>query len=297
MVLGIALAGGGVQGAAHAGVLRAFEEAGIRPNMLAGTSSGAIIASLYACGYGAEDIRGILRSFVRVDKRGKTRASAAAKRLMDVEYGRILAAAAELLLFRRTNIPSIVKGGRLRRFLEELYLAKGVYALTDVKIPLSVSAVDLNSGKLFRFSNLPGKNVITDAPLAKAVMASAAFPAFFRTQRYKAYSFTDGGVLDNLPVECLREMGAAHVVGVAFKKGDYRAQKHKSFIDAAMRSVAVLRETHEALVDRDIDTLIEIPGMNASLLEISKALDCYERGYQEGKRRAGELKARLRGRV
>ena len=51
MKIGLALSGGGIRGIAHAGVIKALEEHGIRPNIIGGTSAGGIIASLYALGY------------------------------------------------------------------------------------------------------------------------------------------------------------------------------------------------------------------------------------------------------
>ena len=51
MKLGIALSGGGIRGIAHAGVLKALEDNGIKIDVIGGTSSGGLIASLYAMGY------------------------------------------------------------------------------------------------------------------------------------------------------------------------------------------------------------------------------------------------------
>ncbi len=56
MKLGLALSGGGAKGAAHIGVLKAFEEEKIIINYIGGTSSGSIVATLYAAGYTADDI-------------------------------------------------------------------------------------------------------------------------------------------------------------------------------------------------------------------------------------------------
>ena len=59
MKLGLCLAGGGVKGAAHIGVLKAFEEENIKFNYIAGTSSGSIVSALYACGFSADEIYNI----------------------------------------------------------------------------------------------------------------------------------------------------------------------------------------------------------------------------------------------
>lgn len=59
MSLGLCLSGGGVKGAAHIGVIKALEEENIKPDFISGTSSGSIVATLYAVGYSAEEIKKI----------------------------------------------------------------------------------------------------------------------------------------------------------------------------------------------------------------------------------------------
>ena len=63
MKLGLSLAGGGVKGAAHIGVLKAFEEEGIKIDYISGTSSGSIVSTLYAIGYSADEIYKIFKKY------------------------------------------------------------------------------------------------------------------------------------------------------------------------------------------------------------------------------------------
>ena len=63
--LGIALSGGGIRGIAHAGVLKALEESGIKIEAIGGTSSGALIAGLYALGYSPEDIYFLFKKYAK----------------------------------------------------------------------------------------------------------------------------------------------------------------------------------------------------------------------------------------
>ena len=65
MNLGLALSGGGAKGAAHIGVLKAFEEEKIKINYIGGTSSGSIVATLYAAGYTADDIYYIFKKYCK----------------------------------------------------------------------------------------------------------------------------------------------------------------------------------------------------------------------------------------
>ena len=61
MSLGLALSGGGVKGAAHIGVIKAFEEANVKVDYIGGTSSGSIVATLYAAGYKSDEIYDIFK--------------------------------------------------------------------------------------------------------------------------------------------------------------------------------------------------------------------------------------------
>ena len=65
MKLGLSLAGGGIKGFAHIGAIKALEEAGIHFDYISGTSSGSIVAMLYACGYSTDKIHDIFRANVR----------------------------------------------------------------------------------------------------------------------------------------------------------------------------------------------------------------------------------------
>ena len=67
MKIGIALSGGGVRGAAHIGVLKALEEAGFEIGWISGTSSGSLVATLYAAGYTPDQIGKIFRRFSGCD--------------------------------------------------------------------------------------------------------------------------------------------------------------------------------------------------------------------------------------
>ena len=65
MKLGLSLSGGGIKGAAHIGVLKAFEEANIKIDVIAGTSSGSIIAALYAMGYNADEMYSLFKKYCK----------------------------------------------------------------------------------------------------------------------------------------------------------------------------------------------------------------------------------------
>lgn len=119
--IGIALSGGGIKGLCHAGVLKALEEQGIRPDILSGVSAGAVVGALYADGYSPDEI---------------------AKLFEDIS-------------FRRMTKIQIPDGGFFKIDTFQKFLSKKLRAKTfdELKIPLRVIATDLDKGQSVMFSN------------------------------------------------------------------------------------------------------------------------------------------------
>lgn len=172
--LGLALGGGAVRGAAHLGVLSVLEREGIAPDVVTGTSVGAVLGAGVAAGVSSADM---LERFHKA---------------------------------RWTNIARPSWGSRLSVFdtnpLGQL-LAEVTSAETfgDLALPFAVVASDILTGTSV---------VITDGPLGEAVVASAAIPAIFEPVRRDGHLLVDGGLTDNLPVAAARALGADYVIAV-----------------------------------------------------------------------------------
>lgn len=169
--LGIALAGGGAKGLAHIGVLQALERAGIQPDLLAGTSMGGLISAAYASGLSPARIGEIAKEFGQPRK---------------------LVRLADPAVPRR----GLFHGDRILAFLDEIFESK---TFADLRIPLTLVAVDLNRGQEVRFS---------EGSLAEAVRATISIPGVFAPVTLDGQRLVDGGVLNNLPVDVVQEMGA-----------------------------------------------------------------------------------------
>ena len=140
-----------------------------------------------------------------------------------------------------------------------------------------------------KFSNVKfAPDVITDAPIAQAVAASCAFPVVFRPRAYGEFLLSDGGTLDNLPVECLPGLGADVAVGVRFSQNDkkekFKDSHHKNIINIADRSLSILRSNIDTLTDTNMDFCFDVDIENTSLLEMRKLGECYDAGYETCRR-------------
>lgn len=195
MKTGLALAGGGVSGSAAVGVIQALEEAGIEITHVAGTSSGSIVAALYAYGYSIEDLKRTIPRFTR--------------RQLDVDWNAILSR----ILRRRPYLDGWIKGVRLQSLLDVLTHSDSV---SGFRIPCGIVATNLRTGQpvVFARDPVPNFHTETEIQISQALLASSAIPVIFQPVRWNGLILTDGGVAMNCPVRVVREMGAARVIAV-----------------------------------------------------------------------------------
>jgi NTE family protein len=260
--LGLALSGGGIRGIAHAGVLRALEENKIKVDVIGGTSSGALVASLYAMGYSPYYIYVLFKKY--------------AKDIVNINVG-------NFLLSRKNNILGFRTGENIEKVYNNLALKKGVKKISDIKMPIVIPTVDISDSKKYVFTNNSPKNnevynkYITDISIGKAVRASSSFPAVFCPCEYKTHRFLDGGALDNIPVEEVKKQGATKVIAVNFKADDI--DENSNIMDIAMRTIDIMgnKISEESLSSSDY--ILTVQTDKTGLLDIEKLDSCYKYGY------------------
>lgn len=175
--LGVALSGGGARGLAHIGVLKALSSAGIQIDFLAGASMGGVIAASYAAGFPPSKIEEIACYVCTISN---------------------LARLADPAL----PLKGIFKGNKIHNFFDEQL--NGM-TFDDLQIPLEVTAVDMNSYKEIHISK---------GSVAEALRATISIPGIFIPVERDGMRLVDGGLLNNLPVDVVREMGADVIVAV-----------------------------------------------------------------------------------
>ena len=176
--------GGGAKAAAHVGAWRAVTESGLTPGGYVGTSMGAVLAAAFAAGLGWKDVAARMMG-VRGEDVARPRSTAAEEGL---------------------NAPSLFDIEPLREVIEQVVPARSFAELT---IPLTVTAVDLDSGELVLFG--PGDS---DVPLIDALLASCALPFFYPPVILQHRRFADGGLRAVLPLGPAAGSGAKTVVAI-----------------------------------------------------------------------------------
>ena len=176
--LGVALGGGCARGYAHIGALKALEAHGIWPDAIAGTSTGAVFAGLYALG-----IHGLaLEHLVRQQNNLEIWAQG-------IDFG--------------LHRGALIHGRKLTNWLDRKFFFGARFE--DTEIPLAVGCTDIETGGLF---------VISEGSIADAVRASCALPLFFSTVRWKRHFLIDGGFVEAVPYRTLKVLNPERMIGI-----------------------------------------------------------------------------------
>lgn len=244
--IGLVLSGGGAKGMAHVGVIRAMEKAGIRPDYVVGTSMGSVVGGLYAMGYNADELEQIIRSIdwdlIISNRVGFEKISFEEKEY----YNRYL------LEFPIRNgkisLPSgLIEGQMLSEVLHYYtWPARKYKHFDDFPIPFRCIATDISTGK---------QVILENGYLHDALRSSIAIPTAFTAFQLDSTMVVDGGVVNNFPVDVIREMGAEFVIGVNVSDEDFiRAEKLEGFgaILMQLSMAQSLGKTVENIAQTDI---------------------------------------------
>ncbi|MBS0570069.1 MAG: patatin-like phospholipase family protein [Proteobacteria bacterium] len=203
----LVLGGGGARGAAHIGVLRVLEREHVPIDCVVGTSMGAIVGGLYAAGYDADQIQGVLEHIdwkdMFQDDPGRPELPMRRKEdelrfLGGVELG---------LREGKIAFPrGAIQGQKLQLLLRRLLLSVGHTAdFDDLPIPFRAVATDIGDGERVVFGH---------GDLAMAIRASMSVPGAFAPIRYQGHLLVDGGITDNVPVDVARALGGQRLIVV-----------------------------------------------------------------------------------
>lgn len=271
MKLGLALSGGGIRGIAHAGALKALEDNHIKIDVIGGTSSGALIASLYALGYSPYYIYILFKRY--------------SKDITGINSAPIISGIGNFVKNKKVAITGLKTGNSIEEAYNDLALRKGVKSIQDIKnMPLVIPAVDVGEAKEYIFTNIIPEDskdksqYITDISIGKAVRASSSFPAVFCPCEYNKHRFFDGGVLDNIPVSEVKKQGADKIIAINFKADDIDADSN--MMDLAMRTIDIMGNKISEENLEQSDFVLTIKTDKTGLLDIEKLDSCYKYGYE-----------------
>lgn len=174
--IGLALGGGGARALAHVGMLKVLEREGIPVGAIAGTSMGGLLGAAYAAGISAFAIEEEVLRLASITK---------LVRLAD----------------RLPSLRGLFSGNRMVTYLEERF-GRG-RQFHELDIPFAVTAVDLHTGR---------ELVLQKGALIPALRATMSIPGVYQPVEVGPYRLVDGGVLNNVPADVTRALGAQKVI-------------------------------------------------------------------------------------
>ena len=208
--VGLVLSGGGAKGLAHVGALQVIEQAGIKIDFIGGTSMGAIVGALYAAGYSATELDSIFRTtdFTDLIEDNLPRS---AKTFYEKEDSERYAITLPFDKFKISAPPAFSGGQNVyNELVKLLYPVKSINEFEKLPIPFLCLATDVETGE---------EVVLKEGYLPQAVMASGALPSLFEPVEIDNRILVDGGVVNNYPIQKVKEMGADIIIGVDVQKG------------------------------------------------------------------------------
>ena len=219
--IGLVLSGGGAKGAAHIGVLKYIEEAGIPIDYIAGTSMGSIVGGLYAMGYSSDEILSIITDVDwdrlisnQVDRQKTSYASKIEDRTQNITIPFSVQTDEEELQSRsfKNSLPTgIVSGDNVLNLFNSLSIGySDPVSFNDFPIPFLCIATNMLNGEA---------DVLDKGIVSKALRASMAIPILFDPVKIDNALYADGGLLNNFPAEQCRAMGADFIIGVSMSAG------------------------------------------------------------------------------
>lgn len=269
--VGIAFAGGGIKTLCQPAFIEWMEVNNIHPQCVSGTSAGAMIASLVAMGLPADEIFDEIKEAI-----------------LELEKRKVLRVSGIELLFQKNVKHGLIDGHRMLEIIEAICIKHRFEHISDVKIPLALTAVDLYTGTLVVFvshphlykSTHPRTEVISDIKLSTAITSSMSFPMVFGSVEYEDYALIDGGVRMNAPIPMLRDYGAKKTLALTMRSTIDREASLDKALEVASRVYDVLSREAEARHVSRADYLLNFPVKPKNIFDLNAAHDIYNHGKE-----------------
>ena len=277
--VGVAFGGGSARGIAHVGVIKWFEEHHVPIDVGAGTSMGGLIGGAFASGMQADELRQLIDSIDWDEMFGSS--SFPFKNVRRKEDARDFPSRLEFGVRKGIVLPTSLNNGQQVDLL--LGRIAGAYYDLDsfdgLPTPFRTVAVDLKTAE---------RVVLDSGSLAPAMRATMSLPGVFPPVELGDRVLVDGGALDNIPADVVREMGAAFVVAIDVGYSPEQNLDYSMFalmgqtVDSMMKA-----NTRRALQSADLVIQVDVQGFGS--LDWRRSGDLMQRGYEAAEKHRAEL--------
>src|SRR6516164_6959369 len=281
--IGLVLEGGGALGLAHIGVIQYLEEHRIPVSYVAGTSMGGLVGGVYATGHNATEVRDMVKG---------------------INWNEVLSGQVpfEDLSFRRKqdarDFPSTLEfglhhglqfpggfnaGQQVQLILDRIALPYSeIESFNDLPIPFACVATDLVTAS---------EHVFRSGPLDLALRSTMSLPGIFSPVRYQGHVFVDGGLLNNIPINVAKAMGAEFILGIHLEVAPLDPDKPLSSFAVLGQSISVMIAANEKRSKPGADLLVSVPLQKFTALDYDQADAIIKAGYDAAAANAERLAA------
>src|SRR5438445_238748 len=270
--IGVALEGGGALGLAHVGVLQWLEEQHVPVDYIAGTSMGGLVGGFYGMGVSPADMKDVIE---RLDWDAILRDRTPYEDLSFLRKQDQRAYPNSLVvgLRRGLYLPAGLNAGHQIGLLidRETLPYFGLPSFDVLPIPFRCVSTDLVSGKQFVFQ---------DGSLAEALRATMSIPGAFTPVHDGQRVYDDGGLVNNLPTDVVRQMGADIVIAVHLEKQPIDAKDIQSLLSVLEQSVRAVISESEVRGLANADAIVSVPLGHFLMRDFTKNRPIMQAGYE-----------------
>ena len=251
--IALVLSGGASLGFAHVGVLKLLEENGIKPDIITGTSAGALIGGAYAMGLSIQEIEERILEFQR-------------NKIIDIKFVPFMG-------------DSVLISKKIDKYLHSVF---GGFKIEDSKVKFVATAVDITKGKLKYFKR---------GLMWQAVRASISVPGVFTPFTIGNSKYIDGGVMDNLPTTIAHELGADIIIAVNVVDYDNILLEPKTLIHTLFNAITLSQKEMVRVKTRaDIVLNIKLKDVGMFAFKKEESAKTIQEGYVQAKRKMKDIK-------
>jgi NTE family protein len=279
--IGLVLEGGGALGFAHIGVIEWMEQHHIPVDYVAGTSMGGLVGGLYASGQSPKDIEtfvgGIQWSKVLGGDLAYTALSFRRKEDKLAYPNRI-----ELGLKHGLSVPAGLNSGSAVGLLLDKKMLPYYHLknFDDLPIPFRCVATDMTTGVA---------HVFEDGSLSQAMRATMSIPGVFAPVQQGGHYYSDGGAVDNLPVDVAKKMGAKVVIAVFLDTGPFDSNSLTSLGGVLGRNLGIVVQANERESMKNADILLKADVSGFTSGDFERSGEIIPRGVKVAESNAAEL--------
>ncbi len=269
--MGVAFGGGSARGIAHVGVIRWFEEHHIPIDVAAGTSMGGLIGGAFATGMNSGEIDEMLEGLNWDEMFGAS--TFAFKNIRRKADSRAFPSRLEFGLARGIIPPTSLNNGQQVDLLVGQIAAPyfDIQTFDELPTPFRAVAVDL----------LSATSVVMDrGPLATAMRATMSLPLIFPPVERDGRMLVDGGMMNNVPADVVRAMGARRVIAVNVGDLSDRVRVNQSLFAVAGGSLDAMMRANTRLTIKQADIIIDVPLAEFGSLDWRRSKELIAEGYK-----------------